>query len=332
MILDLARFLALERPYWEELEGMLARIEADPGAARTTAELARFHFLYQRASADLVKVGTFASEPEIVGFLESLVARAYGEIHETRRRGKRPALRRLLLAEFPRTVRRHARALGLAVALTLVGALFGAGAVAFDPSSKEALMPFAHLLGDPAERVAQEERGEVDRLSGARARFSAMLMTHNIRVSLFCFALGFTLGLGTAVLLFYNGVILGAVALDYLRAGQGRFLAAWLLPHGSVEIPAILLAGQAGFVLARALAGWGNHLGLRRRMREIAPDLTTLVAGLAALLVWAGIVESFLSQYHEPVFPYELKIAFGLVQLAALALFLGRAGRKERPA
>ncbi len=45
------------------------------------------------------------------------------------------------------------------------------------------------------------------------------------------------------------------------------------------------------------------------------------------MLVWAGIVEAFLSQYHQPVIPYALKIAFGIAELAALSLFLARAGR-----
>jgi hypothetical protein len=44
-------------------------------------------------------------------------------------------------------------------------------------------------------------------------------------------------------------------------------------------------------------------------------------------LIWAGLVEGFFSQYHEPLVPYSVKIAFGLVQLALLAVFLGRSGR-----
>ena len=72
-------------------------------------------------------------------------------------------------------------------------------------------------------------------------------------------ATGITWGAGTLILLFYNGVILGAVAADYIAGGQGVFLAGWLLPHGSIEIPAILLGGQAGFILAGALIGWGEN-------------------------------------------------------------------------
>jgi hypothetical protein len=44
------------------------------------------------------------------------------------------------------------------------------------------------------------------------------------------------------------------------------------------------------------------------------------------MLVWAGLIEAFFSQYHAPVLPYELKIGFGILELLLLALFLGLAG------
>ena len=65
------------------------------------------------------------------------------------------------------------------------------------------------------------------------------------------------------------------------------------------------------------------------RLRQISNDLVTLIFGVALMLVWAGIIESFFSQYQEPVLPYHIKIAFGVFELIILALFLGRAGRKS---
>jgi uncharacterized membrane protein SpoIIM required for sporulation len=100
------------------------------------------------------------------------------------------------------------------------------------------------------------------------------------------------------------------------------------MPHGVIEIPAILIAGQAGLMLAWGLVGWGRNVPLSKRLREVSKDVVTLIFGVAVLLVWAGFVEAFLSQYHEPIIPYELKILFGTVELAVLCLFLSRSGRK----
>src|SRR5207302_4081927 len=112
-----------------------------------------------------------------------------------------------------------------------------------------------------------------------------------------------------------------------MLSGQTIFLLGWLLPHGVVEIPAILIAGQGGLLLASALIGSGTRATLRERMKLISSDLFTLIGGVACLLVWAGIIEAFLSQYHAPVLPYSVKIAFGCVELILLSAFLSRSGR-----
>ena len=328
MIIDLHKFLASERPHWTELERAVGRLEADPAFRMSLDELRQFHLLYERAAADLAKLTTFSSEPATKHYLENLVARAYGEMHESRDPRRRLAPLKWFFRTLPQTFRRHVRAFYLSLAITMVGCTFGGFALGLDPSSKTVLMPFEHLQQDPAKRVAEEEKATEDRLAGRKTSFSAFLMTHNTRVSIFTMALGMTWGVGTFILLFYNGVTLGAVVVDYIRAGQAKFLLGWLLPHGAVEIPSILLAGQAGLILAFALIGWGNRAPLRTRLRQVSPDVVTLIFGVGLLLVWAGFVEAFLSQYHEPVIPYSVKIIFGLVELALLILFLAKAGSK----
>jgi uncharacterized membrane protein SpoIIM required for sporulation len=326
MIIDLPRFVAAERPFWTELERALEKLEADPERHLTLEQVRHFHLLYERTAADLAKLTTFSSEPETRRYLEHLIARAYGEIHETRAHRRRIFPLQWFFRTLPQTFRRHLRAFYLALAITVAGCLFGGLALALDPEAKPVLMPFPQLLEDPAQRVAEEEKATADRLAGFKTSFSAALMTHNTRISILTLAMGMSWGVGTILLLFYNGVLLGAVALDYFRAGQTQFLLGWLLPHGVIEIPAILIAGQAGLVLALALIGWGRRIPLAARLREVSKDLMTLIFGVALLLVWAGFVEAFLSQYHEPVIPYSVKIAFGLVELILLILFLSRSG------
>jgi len=329
VIIDLKKFITKEKHYWTELEDVLDDLENDPDRKVDLEQIKRFHYLYQRASADLGKIITFSTEKQTRQYLESLVGRAYGEIHETRERPHRFAPLHWFFYTFPRTFRIHVRAFYLSLAIMLVGSVFGGFAITFDPDAKEEIMPFSHLMGDPSERVAKEEHADEDRMQGVKATFSSQLMTHNTKVSIFTLALGMTWGIGTAILLFFNGVTLGAVVLDYTLAGETKFLVGWLLPHGSVEIPAILLAGQAGLILAGALIGWGKTTSLKTRLRQVSGDLVTLISGLTLMLVWAGIIESFFSQYHKPVISYELKIGFGMIELILLVLFLWKSGDKK---
>jgi uncharacterized membrane protein SpoIIM required for sporulation len=322
MIVDLKQFIERERSIWEELDKFLTRIENDPILRLTLEEVQRLHYLYERTGAGLVKISTFAAEPNLVRSLESLLTRAYAELQTGRSGTDKLSLRRWLFRTFPQTFRRHFRFFLAALFLTIFGALFGGAAVAFDPDAKAAIAPFPHLLQNPAERVKEEESKTNPMLATSKSRFSATLITNNTKVSILVLALGVTWGIGTVILLFYNGVVLGAVIFDYVRAGQSVFLMGWLLPHGVIEIPAILIAGQGGLLLGQALIGWSSKESLSQRLRSVTGSLVTLISGAALLLIWAGLVEAFFSQYHEPVLPYQFKIVFGLVELVALLTFL----------
>jgi uncharacterized membrane protein SpoIIM required for sporulation len=307
MIVDLERFIAQERPFWKRLEQSLRLIERRNRNDWTLNDLKEFHYLYERASSGLARISTFSAEKDLRLYLEQLVARAYAEIHETRGKSTRFSFVQFFTKTVPQTFRRRFAAFSLSAGVMFIGAVFGAVLLLIDPQAKEVIMPFSHLTGDPSDRVAQEEAmGRDSPQTGYQSSFAATLMQNNIRVSILAMALGMTFGVGTLIVLFYNGIILGAVALDYIAAGESTFLLAWLLPHGAI--------------------GWGDRDSLQRRMRRVGNDLLTLMAAVALMLVWAGIVESFFSQYHEPIIPYSVKITFGLVELAALVFYLARVG------
>ncbi|MCC6883699.1 MAG: stage II sporulation protein M [Verrucomicrobiales bacterium] len=331
MILDLDTFLRKERPSWEELARLLDRAESQNSGPATLEEARRLHYLYQRVASDLVKLQTFAGEVPAREHVEQLVARAYSRVHTERKSLGRFAPGKWFFQSVPRSFRSHGKAFALSFCITLLGALFGAGMVSLRPELKQKLIPsqFSHIYQTPSERVAAEQSAQYD--PEGKTVFAAMLMSNNIRVTILALALGISFGLFTGIVLFNNGMILGIVCLDYLSDGQGTFLGAWLLPHGSVEIPAILIGGQGGFIIAGVLFGWGTSLGLRQRLARVRSPLLNLIGAAALLLVWAALVEAFLSQYHSPA-SYPFKIAIGIVQLSALVLWLGWGGRKEIPA
>ncbi len=328
MIVDLDRFVALERPHWQALEQALQRYDQDRRYRPSLQESLRLFELYQRSVADLARLEE-ASQTELAQQLSALVGRAYAQIHSSRRNARfRPFY--WLLFTLPSTFRRQIRPFELALLVTLVGFAIGGVLLKLDPAAKATVLPFEQLLGDPRDRVKQEEKEAAKKHPDSHASFAAQLMTHNTQVAFFALGCGMTWGLGTMILLFYNGVVLGAVSFDYVQAGQAKFLLGWLLPHGVIEIPAILVASQAGFVLASALIGWNSRLSRAERLRAVAGDVSTLAGGAALMLVWAGLIESYISQYHEPVLPYAAKIAFGLVELAVLVCFYALAGRAKK--
>jgi uncharacterized membrane protein SpoIIM required for sporulation len=332
MIVNLERFVNEERPRWERLDALLRLRAQDPWRPLPLEEARELDRLYQRASADLARLATFEAEPEARRYLENLVARAYAEVHGSQAKVGRLRPWHWFFYTLPQTFRRQLGAFRFAAGLLLAGCLFGGLAVALDPKAKPVLMPFEHLMQSPRERVMDEENRErAEHLSGRKSTFAGHLMVHNTQVTLLSMALGLSWGVGTVVIVFSNGVMLGAVAIDYVVDGQRVFLLGWLMPHGVIEIPAVLIGSQGGFVLARALIGQDRRLRMRERLRAATPDVITLCLGAAVLLVWAGIVEAFLSQYHAPVIPYSAKIGFGCIEAVALWWWLARSGRNNRP-
>lgn len=157
MIVDLKQFIARERTTWEQLDKMLNRVENETVAHLTLEEVQRLHYLYERTGAGLIKISTFAAEPNLVHFLESLLTRAYAELQDNHSRTGTWSLRRWLFQTFPQTFRKHIRFFLAALVLTVLGGLFGGAAVAFDPDAKAAIAPFPHLLENPSERVRKRK-------------------------------------------------------------------------------------------------------------------------------------------------------------------------------
>ena len=147
-------------------------------------------------------------------------------------------------------------------------------------------------------------------------------------------------GTRRSLMLFYNGVILGGVCLDYITDGQDQVshrlaAAAWL--RGNSGHPAALVRPKA--LRAGAAHDWMGHArrDLRSRLRAVVPDLATLIGGVSIMLVWAGFIEAFFqctcSAPRTPILPYSVKIAFGLVEIMACSRHFSLArrpqGRKE---
>ena len=268
----------------------------------------------------------FHGMEEVVGSIPTRSTKSFQQLTRLETHPTSPPTQDGIFTAFPEAFRRQSRYLAVAMLVTVLGCALGGLAVHYDPAAVDVLLP-ADYLRNPAKRVLDEQQGERQQFNSAQAEaaFSGQLIKHNVQVALLAAALGVTFGIGTALLLFENGVMLGAVAVHYTQQGFGLFMTAWLLPHGVFEIPSILIAGQAGFYLARLLLHRSEDRDVRQSMRE----WLVLVAGLAMMLVWAGMMEAFFSQHHAPVLPYGFKVAVAVAELVLLTMYLLLIGRKE---
>jgi uncharacterized membrane protein SpoIIM required for sporulation len=324
--MELSTFLNQRRPEWRRLEEILDRVEGSGLAILDDEQAVEFGRLYRRAASDLNQAQTFVSGEATVQYLNDLVARCYLVIYSKTRVDVRAFFRHLVFG-FPAAFRRYLGYFLFATALMAAGTVFGFLASYFDPDVAR-----VYLLPDmPTIRPGQE--GPLLN-TGELTGFSAFLFTHNVGVTLTAFALGITLGLGTAWLMFYNGVMMGALGAIFYEAGQMTAFATGILPHGVVEIPSALLGGAAGFVLASGIIRarpWPRIDELARTGKEAL----LLVSGCLPLLAVAAVLEAGVARAPDWFISSGVKLAVAgvvAVLFAVYVLLLGWGKKaKERP-
>jgi len=320
--MNIERFITARSPVWQQLEDALQKAEIAPDEM-SHDDVQQLVQLYRRTCSDLNLARSYTANPELLGRLNQLTGRAYRFVY--RAGHDKPvvaAFARLVTSEIPAVFRRQRLYIALAAAAFILGTLTGIGAIAVDPANGRRIIPPDFFTESPRERVERLENDDerIDTMEKAMT-FGASLYTHNIQVTFLAFSLGALTIIGGLWLLFYNGVLLGAVATMYVLDGVPLFFFAWVGPHGALELPSIIFGGAAGIIAGRALLMPGD-LSRAASLRRALPAVWRMMIATAMTLVLAGLIEGSFSQFTSNTFPYALKIGVAVVLFAALMLYL----------
>lgn len=281
---------------WHELEAMI-KFADDKGLRALGADaLARLPHLYRATLSSLSVARAISLDRALVEYLESLVGRAYFVVYGTRQHVSRQLLD-FLLWKLPSTIRRAKWHILVAFVITVAGAV-----AAYSLTSHDAEYYYS-FVGDmaqgrtPASSTTELREGlyHHESASGALATFAASLFSHNARIGILAFALGFVAGLPTLVLLFYNGLVIGAFVALYTQRGLGVDIWGWMMPHGVTELTAVILCGAAGLMLAHGLVFAGAKPRLDS-LRERGRLAAVVVVGAVIMLFIAGLIEGIFRQ------------------------------------
>ena len=313
--MDLDRFLATNSTVWDRL-GVLARKGAR-GANRLSAEeIDELVRLYQRTSSHLSYVRTYYREPALTARLTGLVATAGAVVYGTRPKSLR-AFGRFFSETFPGALWHNRRFVAVAAVLFYLPAVVIGIWLANSPDAVEA-------VGPPALREAYlNEDFESYYSSKPASEFAAQVTTNNIQVGFLAFAGGVLLCVPTAFLLVFNGANLGVPAGLFAAAGQNAKFYGLILPHGLLELTAVVIAGSAGLRLGWSLIDPGD----RTRADALAEEgrrSVVLVLGLVATFLVAGLIEGFVTGSGLPTV---VRVGIGVVVEAAFLLYAFVLGR-----
>jgi uncharacterized membrane protein SpoIIM required for sporulation len=281
---------------WRALEAMLAAADKHGVRVLSAEQLARLPHLYRATLSSLSVARSISLDRALTAYLENLVARAYFVVYGTRQH-LRVQLREFVTWKLPSTIRKAKWHILISALVTLAAAV---AAFQLTLGDMDYYYAFAGDMAQgrtPASSTAELREGlyHTESASGMLATFAASLFSNNARIGILAFATGFVAGLPTLVLLFYNGLVLGAFAALYHARGLSFELWAWLLPHGVTELLAVVLCGAAGFQLAHALV----FPGARTRtdsLREHGRSAAVIVIGGVCMLFAAGLIEGVFRQ------------------------------------
>src|SRR4051794_12669573 len=294
-----AQFRREREEAWRELEGLLSRVDARGLRSLTAAELNRLPVLYRGAASSLAVATAISLDKNLLDYLTALVGRAYICVYGAKRRVGE-AVSRFFLIDFPWVVRRYLAFVAVALVLVLAGIYTG-----YQRTTADSERYYSFVGGMAQGRTPDASTKELreflyHRGEGDLPIFASFLFTHNSKVGMLCFALGFVAGVPVVYLLFSTGLMLGAMVALYSSRGLGAEFWAWVLPHGVTEIGALCLCGAAGMVLGISLVFPGRHTRLHNLALH-GRDVALLAIGAVVMFLVAGSIEGFFRQLVQDV-------------------------------
>ncbi len=279
---------------WRQLEELVAKTEKGGLGQLSPSELLRLPGLYRATLSGLSVARAISLDRAVLGYLESLAARAYFCVYGPHR-ALGAALADFFRRRFPAAVRDARWAMLLSLFLLLFGTLAGFGLTSANEDWYYSFVPEG-MAGDrsPTSTTEGLRAGLYDEEHNPAdlTVFASYLFSHNTQVGLFCFALGFALGIPTALLLFQTGLMLGAFLALYHSHGLGLDILAWLAIHGSTELLALVLCGGAGLLLAGGILMPGRQ-GRLANLARAGRSAAVIAMGAILLFFIAGILEGF---------------------------------------
>lgn len=310
---------------WRELDELVRQVEKSGLSSLDADKLQRLPALYRSVLSSLSVARAISLDKNVTLYLEGLSARAYFAIY-CRKRHLGQTVFHFFAETFPSSLRRVRWAFGLALVTMLLGVLAGFAMTSDDPARYFSFVDEG-LANNRTPDSTREELAEVlytvEDSETTLTHFATFLFTHNTRIGLLCFALGFVAGVPVLLLLFANGAMLGAMWSIYAAKGLGYDFFAWVMPHGVTELLAVLVCAAAGLSMGHGLIFPGRF----RRLDNLAirgRHAGSLAVGAVMLFFIAAIIEGFFRQLVTDVDTRTLVMAVTAIGWFAYFGFVGR--------
>ncbi|WP_240500147.1 stage II sporulation protein M [Sphingomonas montana] len=324
-LINASRFRAAHEAEWMRLEALLKQIEKRSVRVLSDDDLLALPLLYRATLSSLSVARETSLDRALTAYLEQLCARAYFQLYGVSDLAWRD-LGRFFTQGWPGAVASLWRETLAMAFLTLAGALAAYFLVRSDPTWFFGIIPEGLAGGRDPSASAEVLRATLyGKQEDGLGIFASFLFNHNAQIAIFAFALGFAFVVPTALLILYNGLMLGAMVAVFADKGLGLNFGAWLAIHGTTELFAIMIAGAAGTRIGTAIA----FPGRQERMAAVVAagrPAAIAIAGVVLMLAVAAVLEGI---GRQVVTSDAARGTIGMAMLVAWLLYYYGIGRRH---
>ncbi len=272
--------------------------------------------LYMDITDDLSYAQTFYRRRTVRVYLNQLAQKVYTGVHKQ----KGESLKKFLTVwqtSLPLEIYRSRKNLLFALVAFLVYTLIGVVTTYVDPDFPRIVMGDGYV-DMTVQNIQNGNPLRVYETDDQMAMF-IQITTNNLKVAFLTFFVGFFFTVGTHILLFYNGVMLGA--FQYFFHAKGllitSFLGIWI--HGAFEISAIVLAGGAGITAGNGLLFPKSYTRLQSLQLSTKRGLKIMLS-LVPFIIAAGFLESYVTHNYQDL-PTWSKVMLIVLSFAIILFF-----------
>jgi uncharacterized membrane protein SpoIIM required for sporulation len=304
-------WLRKRREHWTLLDSLLKRSEASGLNSLRHDEVQQLALLYRQAAADLSAIRKDPAGGSYSKYLGTLLSRAHNTIYGAQR-DRRGGIVAFFARDYPNIFLRNINYVMAAFIIFLLGSAVGAILTFRDADFALA------VLGPRMIETIEKREMWTHSIVAIKPVASGSIMTNNLAVAFSMFSAGITAGIGTFLLTLFNGLLMGVISSACFVSGMSVKLWSFVVPHGSLELPAIFIAAGAGFRISHGLL-FPGHLSRRDSLLVAGSDGVKLLLGVIPMLVIAGLIEGFISPTSLPI---GLKFITGAALFALLTFYL----------
>ena len=321
--------VALGLKRWNDFAAALDAAYAQGLSRMSPEDVSSLVARYREMTTDLARLQTASRgrSSDSLFHVSRLVARGHNLLY--RQRGQTIAgIIAYLAGAVPAEVRRSWRPIALAALLLFGPAAAAYTAVVRNPGVARQLLP-DEMISRATEGRAREQRGEgyVSIPEEIRPVVASKIISNNVTVTYLAFAMGLTAGIGTVLLLVFNGVAVGSGVGLFASLGVARLILAFIAPHGVLELSAICIAGGGGLLIAKGIVLPGD-LTRRDALVQNGRRAINLIAASSLLLLVAGTLEGLVS---PRVWPLSWKLGISAATTVLMLGYLSLGRRSTRP-